>query len=106
MAITDKIAQLSQNVTRELRLRPLNIIEFAQSEAGFNMVLFPAQKFVFKLFYKLPLSNNKAENTIVIRDMFNENTLYTFSEVEFYHFLYSEGRINMTLEQLYSSNLS
>lgn len=106
MAISDRIHSLSKVVSDELKLRPLNIIEFAESEAGFNLKLFPAQKFVFKLFYKIPLSNNPLENLIIIRDQFNEVVLYEFTEKEFYAFLYAEKRINMTEAELYSSNLS
>ena len=36
----------------------MDIIAFAESPYGLNQPLFPVQKFVFKLFYHLPLSDN------------------------------------------------
>lgn len=105
MALADRIHKLSVEVSKEIKLKPLNIIEFAESEAGFNIKLFPAQKFLFKLFYKIPLSDNLKDNAIPIKDEFNENLLYTFTEVGFLKFLYAEKRINQTEEEIYSTTL-
>lgn len=55
--------------------------------------LLPAQKFILKLYYKIPL--NTKEKTIVIRDKFNEHDLYKFTEQEYLSYLYNQGRCNI-----------
>jgi len=96
MALSDYIRTLTRQIESEARVKPLTILEFATSGSGLDLKLFPAQIFIFKLFYKIPLSNDKKENEIIIRDNFNEKILYQFSEVEFFEFLYTEGRINLS----------
>ena len=53
----------------------------------------PAQKFLMKLYYKIPLETEI--KTIPIRDKFNERTLYMFTEQEYLEYLYNEGRCNI-----------
>jgi len=96
MALVDYLRQLTKQIESEARFKPLTILEFATSSSGLNLKLFPAQIFIFKVFYGIPLSNSKAENKITIKDNFNEHILYEFSEVEFFEFLYQEGRINLS----------
>jgi len=78
-----------------------NIIEFAEAEWGLGLgstsgvpPLFPVQKFIFKCYYNLPLSDGDERN-IIINDRFNEKVRYTFNETEYLHFLFNEGRINV-----------
>lgn len=81
-------------------LELLDPISFAESTTGLNIKLYPAQRFILKSFYKIPLSEKlEPGQEIVIKDEFNENTLYTFSsEIEFFDFLYREKRINMSYD--------
>ncbi len=78
-----------------------NIIEFAEAEWGLGLgstsgvpPLFPVQKFIFKCYYNIPLSDGDERN-IVVNDRFNEKVRYTFNETEYLHFLFNEGRINV-----------
>lgn len=77
-----------------------NIIEFAEAPWGLGMgtfpevpPLFPVQKFLFKCYYNIPLDN--VEHPIIVKDKFNEKERYRFTEEEYLHFLYEEGRINI-----------
>lgn len=55
--------------------------------------LLPAQKFILKLYYKMPLDT--VNKTITVRDKFNERVLYNFTEQEYLTYLYNEGRCNI-----------
>lgn len=89
MSIADR---LTARLT-ELNIEQRNILTFAQEDLRLD--LFPAQKFILKVFYSLPLSDDINENCIEIGDRFNERVLYRFSEVEFLDFLYKSNRINV-----------
>jgi len=67
------------------------------------MELFPAQRFFLKLFDKLPLDNYLRD--IAIRDQFNEHTLHTFTELEYYAYLQAENRISMPYEEYMESDI-
>jgi len=90
MAISDKIARTLDT----LKIDRKNILDFAREELG--ITLLPAQIFIFKLFYSIPLSNDKRINTIPIGDRFNERVIHEFSEVEFAHYLYASHRLNVS----------
>jgi hypothetical protein len=76
-----------------------NIIEFAEAPWGLGLgtagipPLFPVQKFIFNCYYNIPLDNT--EKRIRIKDKFNEQDRYHFTEVEYLNFLYNEGRCNV-----------
>jgi len=79
-----------------------NIIEFAEAQWGLGLgttsgvpPLFPVQKFIFKCYYNIPLSDKADERKIIIKDRFNEKERYRFNEIEYLHFLHEEGRINI-----------
>lgn len=79
-----------------------NIIEFAEAQWGLGLgttpgvpPLFPVQKFIFKCYYNIPLSNGNDERKIIIKDRFNEKERFRFNEEEYLHFLFEEGRINL-----------
>lgn len=92
MALVDLVRK---NLGDEFGNQIYNIIEFAESPKFLNIKLFPVQRFIFKMIYNIPLSDN-LEEPIVIRDEFNEKIIYTFtSENDFLKFLYKEGRINV-----------
>jgi hypothetical protein len=77
----------------------VDIITFAEASWGFGMgtepgipALLPAQRWILKAFYGLPMDNTN--KYIPIYDKFCETLLYSFTEVEFADYLYSEGRLN------------
>ena len=75
-----------------------DIITFLEAPWGLNLnegtqPLFPAQKFILKLYYKIPLETEI--KTILIRDKFNERELYHFTEKEYLEHLYNQGRCNI-----------
>ena len=53
----------------------------------------PGQKFILKVYYKIPL--DEVDRTIIIRDKFNERVLHEFTEKEYLEFLYDQGRCNI-----------
>jgi hypothetical protein len=78
-----------------------NIIEFAEAPWGLGMgatpelpPLFPAQKFIFKCIYNIPLLDND-DHSIIIKDHFNEKERFRFNEMEYLNYLWNEGRINV-----------
>ncbi len=78
--------------------RIFNILDYIEQPWGLAMRLFPAQKFLVKLFYFLPLDETLPEDPadrIRIPDMFNTRTLYEFTEKEYLSYLYNEGRCNV-----------
>ena len=70
-----------------------NVLEYVEAPWGLAMKLFPAQKFIVKLYYNLPLEDR--EKTISVTDMFNTKVLYHFTEKEYLKFLFNEGRCNI-----------
>jgi len=75
-----------------------DIITFLEAPWGLNLnettqPLLPVQKFILRLYYKLPL--NEKDFTITVTDKYNERALYKFTETEYLQFLYKEGRCNI-----------
>ena len=75
-----------------------DIITFLESPWGLNLnettqPLLPGQKFIMKLYYKIPLETK--EKTMIVKDKFNERVLYEFTEQEYLEYLYNEGRCNI-----------
>jgi len=70
----------------------VDIISFCEAPWGLHVKLLPAQKFVLKCLYGMPLDGK--EKYIPVPDMTNERILYTFTEREFLKWLYEEGRCN------------
>jgi hypothetical protein len=76
-----------------------NIIEFAEAPWGLHLgspgipPLFPVQKFIFKAYYNIPLDDK--EKNIIIKDRFNEQERFRFTEIEYLNFLWNEGRMNV-----------
>ncbi len=79
--------------------RIFNVIDYIEQPWGLGMRLYPAQKFIVKLFYHLPLSDvlpEQPRDQIKVTDMLNpEKVLYHFTEKEYLKFLYQEGRCNI-----------
>ena len=98
MGISDFIADISKNDVTSLTTA--NVIRFAEENWGLNMNmesgntrLRPVQKLILKCFYDLPLDNK--EKAIIVRDHLNEVERFHFTETEYLHFLYNEGRTNI-----------
>ena len=71
----------------------LTIIEFVERFKLLPYGLFPAQKFILKLCYNIPL--NDVEKAIIIRDPFSNEVTHEFTEVEYLRYLFAEGRCNL-----------
>jgi hypothetical protein len=84
---------IDPDVPQLFKPRIFNILEYIESSWGLNMRLYPAQKFIVKLYYNIPLDDKN--KTIEIRDMFNTTTLYHFTEKEYLKYLFDEGRCNI-----------
>jgi hypothetical protein len=75
-----------------------NILEYIESEWGLNMTLYPAQRFIVKLYYYLELDDTLPEQDylrIKVRDVLTGNTRYTFTEKQYLEYLFNEGRCNI-----------
>lgn len=79
-----------------------NIIEFAESKQALNQSIFPVQKFFLKVFDKMPLEEEIP--TIELRDKFNQQTLRTLTEREYYDFLLADGRVSLPYEEYLESD--
>lgn len=71
----------------------LSIIDFIDRFDLFPDGLYPAQKFIVKMYYNIPLGNK--EKSIKISDKFNTKTLYRFTEEEYLKYLFDQGRCNL-----------
>ena len=77
-----------------------DILEFCTAPWGLGLgstqdvpPFYPAQRFIIKCYYGLPLDNG-SNRDIIINDKFNEKELYRFNEQEYIKYLFEEGRIN------------
>ncbi len=88
--------------------RIFNILEYIEQPWGLHMdgvdkraFLFPAQRFIVKLFYNLPLDEDIPEDPkkrIQVRDVYESygtKVKYEFSEAEYLKYLFNEGRCNI-----------
>ena len=76
--------------------RIFNVLEYIEQSWGLGMKLYPAQRFIVKLYYHIPLDDS--DDYIEVRDMFNTKVLYRFTEVGYLKFLYDEGRCNIGVQ--------
>lgn len=85
-------------VEEDGRAQTCTILDYIESPWGLGMRLFPAQRFIVKLYYYLELDGELPEDPdrrIRVTDMFNTKVLYEFTEVEYLRYLYNEGRCNI-----------
>lgn len=78
--------------------RIFSILDYIEGDWGLAMRLFPAQRFLVKAYYNIPLDKDLPEDPnkrIQVTDMFNTKVLYEFSEAEYMRFLFNEGRCNI-----------
>jgi len=85
--------ELVVDEVRPFQPRIFNILEYIEQSWGLAMKLFPAQRFIVKLYYGIPLEEHV--KTIDVPDMFASKVLYRFTEREYLQYLYSEGRCNI-----------
>lgn len=88
----------AQEAVNNAQVNIHDILSYIEQPWGLNMRLYPAQRFIVKLYYNLPLDEHLPaidHQKIRIRDMFGEKTLYTFTEREYLSYLYNEGRCNI-----------
>ncbi len=71
----------------------LNIIEFIEKFKLLPDGLFPAQRFIVKMYYNIPLDNIVRD--IHISDRFGEKIVAEFTEVEYLKYLYDNNRCNI-----------
>lgn len=86
-------SELVVDEVRPFKPRIFNILEYIEQSWGIGMKLFPAQRFLVKLYYFISLEEH--EKTIKVTDMFGAKTLYEFTEKEYLQYLYNEGRCNI-----------
>lgn len=72
----------------------LTIIEFVERFKLLPYGLFPAQRFILKLYYGLPLDD--VTKTIKVKDPFTDKLEYEFTEVEYLKYLHVQGRCNIS----------
>jgi hypothetical protein len=87
--LSDRIASKLDS----LEIAKKDILTFTKQDLGIDLM--PAQAFILKLFYNIPLSDDLEVNSIPIGDKFNETVLHVFTEVQFLDFLYESNRINI-----------
>jgi phage terminase large subunit-like protein len=71
----------------------VDVVTFIEAPWGLGIKLLPAQRFVLRCLYGLPLDDS--EVNIEVPDMTNERILYKFTERGFQKWLYAEGRTNV-----------
>jgi len=71
----------------------LNILEFIDRFRLFPDGLFPAQRFIIKLYYNLPLDDKNKD--IPITDKYGEAVKWHLTEVEYLQYLYDNKRCNI-----------
>jgi len=74
----------------------ITIIEFVDRFKLLPYGLFPAQKFILKLYYGLPLDGDL--KSIKITDKFNKIILHELTEKEYLAYLYDNGRCNIRVQ--------
>jgi hypothetical protein len=75
-----------------------SILDYIEQPWGLNMRLYPAQRFLVKLYYNLELDSKLPEDPnlrIQIPDMFKTKILYEMTEKEYLSYLFKEGRCNI-----------
>ena len=89
---------LAGSLNKRVKRNLVSILEFAEAPWGPQITLTPAQRFMVKLTYKIPLDSKT--KTIRIWDKFKENLLYTLTETEYRKYLYEEaGRLNLSHDE-------
>lgn len=110
-AIADKLRQAGQDAKKVLVKEKAstkgvrtssdgiyNILDYIESDWGLDMVLYPVQRVLVKLYYFIELDDTLPEDPtrqIKIIDFLTGDVRYTLTEKEYLKFLYNEGRCNI-----------
>lgn len=78
-------------------------ITFIQSSWGLGYTFLPAQKFIVKCLYRMPLDNT--QKYIPIKDQFAEKLIDTLTEVQFLQFLIKQKRTNIVSLDWYNQRI-
>jgi hypothetical protein len=96
--ISDFVGEITSASTDSTKVA--DIITFSEATWGLNMnlktgntTLRPVQQMMLKCYYNLELDDK--EKNIIVRDHLNEVERFRFTEKEYLHFLYNEGRTNL-----------
>ncbi len=88
----------TQKGTPDQPTRIFSVLDYIEQSWGLDMKLYPAQRFLVKLYYNLELDTKIPEDPnrrIQIPDMFKAKVLYELSEKDYLKYLYNEGRCNI-----------
>jgi len=78
-----------------------SVLDYIESDWGLHMTLYPAQRFIVKLYYFLELDDTlpqEEHRRIQVRDVLTGVVRYTFTEKEYLQYLYNEGRCNIGVQ--------
>lgn len=75
------------------QVRIFDILTFIEASWGLGMSLYPAQRFIVKLYYNVPLDDTTP--TIVIKDWATQEIKFTLTEKQYLVYLYEQGRCNI-----------
>ena len=78
-------------------------ITFAEASWGLGYSFLPAQKFITKCIYRMPLDNT--EKYIPLKDQFAQKLIDTFTEVQFLQYLIKEKRTNIVSLDWYNQRI-
>lgn len=75
-----------------------SVIDFCESYRGLGIKLYPAQKVILKMTWGEALSDDLSENSLEVRDDFNEEVLKVLTEVQWLDYLYKNKFCNFSYE--------
>lgn len=101
----DFLKQLATQFASDIRTetQQTDPITFAQSLWGLNYNFLPAQKFIIKCLYRMPLDNQ--QKYIPIKDVFAQNLLDMYTELQFLQYLIKNKKTNIPSVQWYNQRI-
>lgn len=78
--------------------RIFSVLDYIEQPWGLGMKLYPAQRFLVKLYYNLPLDEklpDDPDRRIQVPDMFKTRIDHEFTERDYLRYLFNEGRCNI-----------
>jgi len=105
MSLSELCSDLIADDTDVSEVVDKDVMEFLTAPWGLGLgtspeipSLYPAQRFIIKTYYGMPLDNSDNRD-IIINDKYNENELYRFNEQEYADYLFSEGRMGREYDE-------
>lgn len=104
-ANTQFLKQLASQATTQIRgnTGQTDPISFAQASWGLNYNFLPAQKFIIKCLYRMPLDNTN--KYIPFKDVFAQKQLDVFTQVQFLQYLIENKKTNIPSLQWYNERV-